>query len=642
MWARARTILVISLGVFAITLGMRELRLLQGLELLVSDQYVRHASRSSVARSRVLIVEITEEDIKEQGHYPLSDRVLADGLSAIASANPRVIGLDIYRDLPVPPGASRLDQLLRDEERIYAVRKSADDGSSGIPGPVALRGTNRVGFNDQVLDPDGTVRRGLLFINDDSGAVDYAFALRVALAALAAEGVRPEPDPVHAEWLRLGPTTIRPLSGSDGGYAGVDDAGYQFLLDFPQGAAGFESVAFGDLLRGEVDPARLRDRVVLVGVNAQSLPDAFLLPLRGTGRSEKLPGIVLHAHLVDQLLRYGLGESAPIRVLSDTQEALLILLFALFGGVVSATVRGTVATVVAALAGIAIVWLTGAAAYRAGWWIPMVGPGLAWISSLGVATALSSSRERAQRGQSMQLLSRLVSSEIADEVWRQRDDLLRDGRLRSQRLTASVLFLDMRGYTRHAEKMDPEQLMEWLNDFMKPMAGAVADCGGVVDDYFGDGLKANFGVPFPAEDAEEISRDARRAVDCALGMVTALDRLNQGYRERGLPTVSVRVGIHTGEVVVGSLGSHERMKYTSVGDVVITAERLESVEGIDHDYERWPARILVTSQTLDHLDERYDSEPLGRFELKGIGHEVEVHRVLYDSEGESTDPMTPE
>ncbi len=631
MRSRALTITLISLGVFAVVLGMRELRLLQGFELLVNDQYVRYAARSGEKSPRVVIVEITEEDIREQGHYPFSDRVLAQGLRAIVRADARVIGLDIYRDLSVPPGAAKLDQLLRDEPRIYAVRKSADDGSSGIPGPTALRGTERVGFNDQVLDADGTVRRGLLFIDGDSGTVDYAFALRVALAALTKEGIQPQPDPEHPEWLRLGPTTIPPFDGHDGGYAGEDDAGYQFLLDFPQSAPGFESITFGELLRPGADLERLRDRVVLVGVNAQSLPDVFLLPLGGGARNEKLPGVLLHAHLVDQLMRYGLGEGAPIRVLSDTQEALLILLMALLGGIVSAAVWGTTATVAAVLTGAGILWLAGAAAYRAGWWIPMVGPGLAWMASVGVATALSSSRERVQRGQIMQLLSRLVSHEIADEVWHHRDELLHDGRLRSQRLTASVLFLDMRGYTKHAEKLDPEQLMEWLNDFMQPMAGAVADCGGVVDDFFGDGLKANFGAPFRAETPEEVSRDARRAVDCALQMVRALTPLNQGYRQRGLPTVSVRIGVHTGEVVVGSLGSLDRMKYTSVGDVVIIAERLESVDGVEHDYERWPGRILMTAQTLSHLDERYASEPLGLFSLKGIGHEVEIHRVVYDA-----------
>jgi adenylate cyclase len=627
MRSRTLTIALVSLGVFAAVLGLRAARLLQGLELLLKDQYVRYAVAQSPASSRIAVIEITEEDIREQGHYPFSDGVLAKGLRALVRADARVVGLDIYRDLPVPPGAARLEALLRGEPRIFAVSTAPGADLVGIPGPPALRGSGRVGFNDQLLDPDGVVRRGLLFLDDGEGEVGYAFALQLTLAALAPRGIRPAPDPDNPEWLRLGATTIRPLTGDHGGYAGEDEAGYQFLLDFGPTAAGFETISFGELLQRDFDAERVRDRIALVGVNAQSLPDVFLMPLRGAAASEKMPGVVLHAHLVDQLMRYALGESAPIRVLSDAQETALLLLFSLLGGVLGLGVRGTPTRVGIAIVGSALVWLAGAAAYRAGWWVPMVGPGVAWMASLGIVTAWTSTRERAERAQVMQIFSRLVSPEVAEEMWRHRSEFFKDGRPRSRRVTATVLFLDMKGYTQSAEKMEPEQLMAWVNDFMEPMADMVRRCGGVVDDYFGDGLKANFGVPFAAETEDEIAVDARRAVSCAIKMASALDRLNACYRERRLPTVAVRIGIHTGPVVVGSLGSAEHLKYTTVGDVVVTSQRLESLDVVAHDYERNPFRILVTAQTLRHLDGSYVSEPLGLFVLNGMNEEVEVHRI---------------
>jgi adenylate cyclase len=627
MHSRALTIALVSLGVFAAVFGLRTARLLQGLELLLKDQYVRYAVVQSPASPRIAVIEITEEDIREQGHYPFSDGLLAEGLRALVQADPWMIGLDIYRDLPVPPGTARFEALLRDEPRIFAVSKSASADSVGIPGPPSLRGSGRVGFNDQLLDPDGVVRRGLLFLDDGEGEIDYAFALRLTLAALAPRGIRPAPDPENPDWLRLGATTIRPLTGDHGGYAGEDEAGYQFLLDFSPTAAGFEAISFGELLQPDFDAERVRDRIALVGVNAQSLPDVFLVPLRGATASEKMPGVVLHAHLVDQLLRYALGESVPIRVLSDAQEIALLLFFSFLGGVFGLGVRGTPTRVGIAIVGGALVWLAGAAAYRAGWWIPMVGSGVAWMASLGIVTAWTSTRERADRAQVMQIFSRLVSPEVAEEMWRHRDEFFKDGRPRSRRVTATVLFLDMKGYTQSAEKMDPEQLMTWVNDFMEPMADMVRRCGGVVDDYFGDGLKANFGVPFAAETEDEIAMDARRAVSCAIEMTSVLKRLNARYQERRLPTVAVRIGIHTGPVVVGSLGGAEHLKYTTVGDVVVTAERLESFDGVAHDYERNPFRILVSAQTLHHLDASYMSEPLGLFPLKGMNEQVEVHRI---------------
>jgi len=624
---RLATIVVVSLGIFAATLGMREQRWLQGPELRIRDWYVRHAPARESAKPTVVVVEITEDDIREQRHYPFNDRVLAEVLSALVRADARVIGLDIYRDLPVPPGEAQLDALLRREPRILAVRNFVDSDSGGIPGPSALHGTGRLGFNDLPLDLDGVVRRGLLFLDNGSGEIDYAFALRVAIAALKPDGVRAASDPDRPEWLRLGPTTIRPFAGNDGGYTGEDDSGYQFLLDFAESSGGFDIIPFGSLLRGEIAPERLRDRIVLVGVNARSAPDLLLVPLRDRAANDTLPGVELHAHLIAQLMRYGRGESEPIRVVPAARETATLLVAALLGALLGSRVRRAPAIVGAVVAGAAIIGFGGAWAYWNGWWISTFSPGLAWVGSVGIATAWSSSRERVQYAQVMQLFSRMVSAEVAEEIWRRRAEFFRAGRLRSQRITATVLFVDMKSYTLHAQKMDPEQLMEWVNGFLEPLADSVRRHGGVVDDYFGDGLKANFGVPIPSLSEDEIRADACRAVDCALDMAAELDRLNRSNRTRGIPTVAMHAGIHTGAVVVGSLGSADRLKYTSVGEVVVTAQRLESLEGDAHDYEKLPFRILISSQTLNEIGSRYATRMLGFFSLKGMEEQVEAHRV---------------
>jgi len=636
LWAAA----LACAAVFAAVMGLRGADLLQGLELMVYDQYVRRASRPAELNAKITIVEVTEEDIREQGHWPLSDSTMTSALRALLGAGVRVIGLDIYRDLPVPPGAARLAELLRSQPRIVAVRKFGDAATEGVSGPPCLDGTDRVGFNDILVDSDTTVRRGLLFLDDGDGAVEYAFALRVALLALSDQGVHPTSDPDQPAWLRLGPTTVRPWEGNDGGYSGEDDAGYQYLLDFAGAAPGFPVIRLGALLRGEFDPDLLRDRIVVMGVNAKSLPDFLHVPFQRTLDADeveipdRIAGIELHAHAVDQLVRYGLGESAPMFALTEWQEALLILLVAALGCAVGLGTRGSPALggsveVVSVLGGVAALWLLGAVAYDAGWWVPVVAPGLAWVCSAGVVTAWSSRSERAQRALLMQLFSRHVSSDVADEIWRQRDEFLTpDGRPRSRRMTATVLFVDMKGYTEHAEKMDPERLMSWVNEFMEAMARNVDEFGGVVDDYFGDGLKANFGVPFARESEAEIAGDARRAVDCALAMEVALERLNAKYRERELPTVAMRIGIHTGPVVAGSLGSAQRLKYTAVGDVVVTAQRLESLGRVEHDFERRPCRILIGERTRSHLDGTYRCESLGLVSLKGKGEEVAAYRVV--------------
>ena len=137
--------------------------------------------------------------------------------------------------------------------------------------------------------------------------------------------------------------------------------------------------------------------------------------------------------------------------------------------------------------------------------------------------------------QLMRIFARHVSSDVAEEIWQKRDEFLAEGRPRPQRLMATILFVDLRGYTARAETMDPAALMDWVGEFMERMAHEISLHGGVVDDYFGDGIKADFGIPVPRREEKEVDQDARSAVEAALAMASALGELNAGYRRRGLP-----------------------------------------------------------------------------------------------------------
>ena len=628
---------VAGVAVAALVLLARAQGWLEPADLALYDRYLELAPVSAQLDPHIALLTITEQDIAELGQYPLPDQLVATALRRVLDAGARVVGLDIHRDLPIAPGTAELDALLRSEDRVVAVYLFGNRREQRVPGPAALRGTERLGFNDVLPDGD-TVRRGLLFLDDGREEVGWSFALRLALAWLAPEGIRPEPAPENPEWLRLGPTTIPPFGGNDGGYVDQDDAGYQFMVDFHD-ARGFDSFRLGPLLRGEVDPARIRDRVVLVGVTAESLPDFFHVPVSRTHATGKTPngvepegihGVELHAHFVSQLIRFGLGEARPLRVPSQPQEVLLVLLAVALGcalGPVGA--RGAITGAALVVAGTGLLFALGLLSFRAGVWVPMAGPALGWLGGFGLLVARTSSQEKAQRAQLMRLFSRHVSPEVADEIWRQRELFLgADGRPPSRRLVATVLFVDMKGYTANAEKLDPEVLMAWVNDFMEPMAELVVRHGGVVDDYFGDGIKANFGVPFARGSDAEIAADARRAVCCALEMGTTLARINAAYAARDLPTVAMRVGVNTGPVVAGSLGSADRLKYTVVGDAVVVAQRLESLDGVAHDFDASPCRVLISGETARHLDGGFELEALGARALKGKDEPVEVFRVL--------------
>jgi adenylate cyclase len=579
--------------------------------------------------SRILLLTVTERDIHDHS-WPLPDGVLAQALARLARYQPRAIGLDIYRDVPVPPGTAQLTAALSSDRRIIGVMKFREGSSVGVPPPAVLKEADRVGFNDIIVDPGGTVRRGLLFL-DDGSTTSQAFALRLALSYLEAEGVTPTPDPRDPARLRLGRRTIVPLEPNDGPYVGTDARGYQFLLDFRGGRRSFASLSLTDLLSGTIDPMVVKDKVVLIGVTAESVKDDFYTPYsRGRHAGQQIAGVAVHAHIVSQLLRIGLDAAAPIGTVGKWPEAIWILAWSAAGGLIGLRVRSPWWFVFATVGGLLGLGLVDFVAFLARWWLPLVPPAMAALIAAAVVTASISYQETVQRAMLMQLFSRHVSKEVAETIWQQRDQFLDGGRPRSQRLVVTALFTDLTGFTTVAEKFSPEALMDWLNEYMDAMARQVSHHRGVIRQYAGDSIVVIFGVPVARRSDAEISHDAVNAVTCALAMEATLLELNHRWLAENRPTTGMRVGIFTGPVVAGTLGSVVRSEYVVVGDPVNTASRLESFDKdlFAPDPLSTPSRILIGETTLVRLGDRFVTERVGDVSLKGKERTVGIYRVI--------------
>jgi len=631
---RTPTAISLALGLVAslLVIGLRSAGLLQFVELATYDVYLRAKERTTVPEPRVVLVQAFEADIQKLAEWPLSDRNMNAVLEKLLAYEPRVVGVDLYRDIPVPPGHEDLVSLLKRDKRIVFIEKFGKDSSKRVAGPPALRGTDQIGFADITVDQDGVVRRGLLFL-DDGKDVAVSLSLRLALAYLAEKGITPQPDKVEPSYLRLGSVTLKPLEANDGAYVHADAQGYQYLLDYRGGANRFKTYSISDVLEGRVDPRLIKDNVVIVGVNAESVKDEFLTPFdRFTRHGQTTAGIAVHGYEVSQLLRAALDGDAPIGFLPDRYENLWILLWGIAGALVGRVARSTVRFSLATASGLLLLVGATLLAFFVHWWLPVAPVAIAWVASAALVTAFLSGHERQEKRFLMDIFSKSVSAEVADEMWKQRASFLKGGRLEPQMMTVTVLFSDLANFTPVAERLSPTELMDWLNHYMETMAGLVIKHGGVVDDYFGDAIKSNFGVPLPRKTPEEIRQDAMNAVRCALAMRRAMEELNASWSAENAPRVRMRAGIATGSVVAGCLGSAQRMKYTTIGDVVNTAARLESYgkeipERLVDPY----CQIMIAASTVEQLEGGLQLEPVGALQLKGKAQAVDVFALIDSS-----------
>lgn len=626
-------------SVAGLLIALRLTGLLQLMEWATLDQFFR-LRPPEPTDSRIVIVEISESDIRKIGQWPIPDGTIAQLIEKLKQQQPRAIGLDNYRDLQVEPGHQRLVKVFETTPNLIGVKKVSGDGNGfAVNPPPTLSKLGQVGANDLVLDADGKVRRGLLFLEAKNGEVVASLGLTLALIYLKAEGIIPKNAAANPEYLQLGQAVFVRLRTNYGGYIRTYAQGYQILMNFRQPQGSFQTVSMTDVLENRVPPDLIRDRIVFIGTTAPSLQDFFRTPHDGglIAAPTLTPGVEIHANLTSQILSAALEQRPMIQVWPEQLDW-----FWIFGWSVVGVALGwlgryfprkyaayapywTVVSIIVALSS-----LVGGSylAFLAGWWIPVIPACLSLVGSAVAIAGYVATIEHEERQTMMQLFERHVSSKIASSLWHDRHHLLDEGHLQAREMTATVLFTDVKGFSTIAEHMEPKELMVWLNEYMKAMAQVVLDHDGVVDKFIGDAVMAVFGVPIPTTAPEQIATDAQKAVRCALSMGVALKSLNQQWQAQGKPTVAMRVGIATGTVVAGSLGSDKRQSYTIIGDTVNVASRLESYNKLS---DNSLCRILIGEGTYRYIQDKFSTKLIGSVLLKGRKQQVKVYQVLVES-----------
>ncbi len=378
----------------------------------------------------------------------------------------------------------------------------------------------------------------------------------------------------------------------------------EHYIDFAGPAGTVPTYNFHDLVKGKVDPKVLKDRVVVVGSSAPSLQDLHPVP---TVRDGLMPGAEVQANAISTVLR-----DFPLREAPWWLDALASVLLACVVPVASLRLRAWWSIFVGtiALAG----WLVAAQAlFEDGLVVNVVPPVVALlvggVGALGAAALLAARDRRRMRF----LFGRFVPEPVVDELLSREDA---SGGIAGVRQESTVLFCDLRGFTTFAESAEPERVIEVLNKYLSEMSEAILAHDGTVVSYLGDGIMAVFGSPV---ERPTHAVDALAAAEELLAV--RLPHLNDWLAERDLPPFRLGVGLNSGDVMSGTVGSDRRMEYAAVGDTTNVAARLQAAtKGTQH-------ALFVSQSTWDRLDEhsRVRLAPAGEKAVAGRGAPVPVY-----------------
>lgn len=374
--ALKQPVLVASAIAVALLVQVRQLGCLESWELAVFDRLVQ-SQQDTKSDSRLLVVAITEADIQHFKQWPLSDRTIAQVLAKLQQHHPKVIGLDLYRDIPQQPGNQELLQQLKAKNVVAIAKLDDGTGEAAVPPPPNFPKEN-VGFNDIVIDPDGVVRRNLMFASTGEENF-YSFALRLSLSYLSDLDMQLQISP---QSLQIGKTTFVPLEANSGGYEKIDAQGYQVLLQYhsPQNIA--RQVTVTQVLEGKFSPEWVKGKIILVGTTAPSAKDLFFTPYSvGNADNLKMPGVIVHAQMVSQILGAVLDKRSLFWFLTPVVRVGWIWCWAIIGGVLARRLRHPLYLTIASAIAIGGLWSITCVVFTYAGWIPIVEPGLALVAT---------------------------------------------------------------------------------------------------------------------------------------------------------------------------------------------------------------------------------------------------------------------
>ena len=587
---------------------------------LTYDFTVDHGGLSAPSPD-ILFVDFDEPTFAQIRQYPIPRSYIAEAIARIAAGRPRVIGVDVFLSEPRTAEEDKHMQDVLTQAGNVILASQAANGALPAVRPLPLfcepedaaadsgycvegkPGALGYALVDMPIEPDGFVRDFNLFTAGSPPSVSFPLFLAQQYTG----------------------KTIKPKNATSVSFLGHDvpyrSRELATSLIGAWGAHPATHVTAWDLLQGRVSSQVFADKLVLVGQSSDAARDTFLTPLfrvaDRNGVRERMGGTDILAGAIRSLLEGRTARPARpwLQWLFVAVAAMAAAYFLLFYELGHGVARLLALMLVCALTPILLY-----ARWR--FWLPFFPPELAMLFTLPLALGLQFAEEKlasreaaAQREQLMGLFASYVDPAVAETIWKRRNELSLGG----EEHVATVMFTDIRGFTALSANQPPATVLRWLNRYLTAMDEVIRAHGGFLNKFIGDGLMIIFGLPLSAGSAQQ---DAVRALQAALAMLERVEQLNADRSDPSMPQLRIGVGVHSGALMAGSIGSASRQEYSVIGETVNLASRLESLN------KTFKTEILLSAATREVVGDGFAGiEPLGLAKVAGLEEQVAVYTV---------------
>jgi len=573
--------LLFALGVSFLVFGLYYFGYLRVWEYKTLDFRFNLRGQRNIS-DRVVIIDIDEDSIQNVGRWAWPRKIHAYLIDYLTSAGVKTIVFDL---LFVDPDRNDPES---DEILIQTTKKAGrvihnfffENTPRGLqvffPLPKLKKTAAGLGFANVFPELDGVVRKLPVVWKFDQEIYPH---LSIAGSA----------NYLGLSWQEI----VRKLP--------LDENG-ELTINYAGGYKTFPYVPYYKILYEEVDKEFFKDKIVIIGATFTGVGDRYPTPT-----FPSLPGVEIQAAAIDNFI-----EKNYLSLIPKSIPIGLIFLFGLLLGLATPLLSPWVATLSAGIIFLLFFSLTYLLFRYYNLCLDFVGPALVVPLTSGPLLLYRLVGEEREKRRIRKTFGQYVAPQVMEEILSNPDAVALGG----VRKNLTILFSDIRGFTSISEKLPAEKTVALLNEYLTTMTEVIFHYGGTVDKFIGDAIMAFWGAPIAVDGHE------KKAILCALEMFRELKKLQDKWRSEGKEIINIGVGINTGEVVVGNMGSQMRMDYTVIGDAVNLAARIEALN------KQYSTHILIGENTYEKVKDSVETRSLGKVKVSGKEELVEVHEVL--------------